>query len=63
MEARVEGVAQQALGTRAKSVRALREPLHSGPSLEAASSTPSSVSILIAAQVWHAWTGTALQHL
>jgi len=51
MEARVEGLVEQALGTRAKLVRAFREPLHGGPKLEASSTSPSSASILVAAKV------------
>ena len=58
MEARVEALAQQALGTRAKLVRVTRDSLHGGPSLEAASSSHSSVSILVAAQVCHIRSST-----
>ena len=62
MEAKVEGLAQQALGTRATLVRAVRNLLHGGPSLEAASSLPPSVSILLGAQVCHICSSTIPQH-
>lgn len=51
MEAKVEGLAQQALGTRARLLRAFCGPVRGGPNLDAASSAPSTVTILLAAQV------------
>ena len=47
----MEGLAQQALGTRARLLRAFRGPVLEGPNLDGASSAPSTVTILLAAHV------------
>ena len=51
LEAKVERLAQQALGTRAGLLRACCGPVLGGPNLDAVSSAPSTVTILLAAQV------------
>ena len=51
LEARAESLAQQALGTRATLVRAFRAPLHASLSLDSAQAVPTSVIVLVAAQV------------
>ncbi len=47
----MEQLAQQALGTRARLLRAFRGPVLGGAQLDGASSAPSTVSILLAAEV------------